>query len=289
MRRPLMKGERRRLLKALLVHMAMAAAFCFSTVIAAWSEEQPSEQIAHKVYHLSYQKAGDVEKLIRIFLSRDGQAVSDDRSNTLIVKDYPAVLKTVSDFIREHDVPQPQVRVYVSFRSTDSASFQGWGASGFQIQNCWRVAVWAAASSQSASARASMNLITISGTWGEISCGENVPYPEWFFSLAQNYGYINAVPAYRQVSTSFAVMPVVKGDSIEVTVAPQISYFTDRERGSIRFDKASCTVRVQNGQSIVLAAGEGEQSSIVRRLLGSASMSQSQSVLMTLTPVIDRR
>lgn len=134
-----------------------------------------------------------------------------------------------------------------------------------------------------------MNLITISGTWGEISCAENIPYPEWFFTWAQNYGYISGIPSYRQVSTSIAVMPVVKGDSIEVTVAPQISYFTDRERGVIRFDKAACTVRVQNGQSIMLAAGDGEQSTIIRRLLGSASLSQAQSVVMMLTPVIDRR
>ena len=37
-------------------------------------------------------------------------------------------------------------------------------------------------------------------------------------------------------------------------------------------------MRVQNGQSIVLAAGDGEQSTIIRRLLGSTSFSQSQSV-----------
>ncbi|MGV8119753.1 MAG: secretin N-terminal domain-containing protein [Candidatus Xenobiia bacterium LiM19] len=276
------------------MHMTVIAVLCISSACIARSEEQPAEQqpaerITHKVYRLSYQKAADVEKLIRIFLSREGQVVSDERSNTLIVKDYPSILKVVSDFIREHDVAQPQVRVYVKFQSQESSSFQNWGVSGFQVQNGWRVAVWAAGSAQSSSARASMNLITISGTWGEISCGENIPYPEWFFTWAQNYGYISAIPAYRQVSTGFAVMPVVKGDSIEVTVAPQISYFTDRERGIIRFEKAACTVRMQNGQSIVLAAGDGEQSTIIRRLLGSASFSQSQSVIMMLTPVIDRR
>ncbi len=289
MRKAFMYKGWRQQCQALLVYIVVIVALCISTTFYARSEEQSEEQISHKVYRLSYQKAADVEKLVKIFLSNEGQTVSDERSNTLIVKDYPRVLRVIADFIREHDSPQPQVRVYVRFQSQESSSFQSWGVSGFQVQNGWRVAVWAGGSSRSSSASASMNLITISGTWGEISCGENIPYPEWFFSWAQNYGYISVIPAYRQVSTGFAVMPVVKGDTVEVTVAPQISYFTDNDRGIIRFEKAACTVRVQNGQSVVLAAGEGEQSAVIKRLLGSTSFSQAQNSLMILTPVIDRR
>ena len=143
-------------------------------------------------------------RLIRIFLSRDGQVVSDERSNTLIVKDYPSVLKVVSDFIREHDVAQPQVRVYVKFQSQESSSYQNWGVSGFQVQNGWRVAVWAAGSAQSSSARALDESHNHQRHLGRDFPVEKIfRTPNGFFTWAQNYGYISAIPAYRQVFDRF--------------------------------------------------------------------------------------
>ena len=149
------------------------------------------------------------------------------------------------------------------------------------------VGVWANSASNSGSSSGTMNLVTMSNTWAEIVIGENVPYPEWFFDYALSSGFITAIPVYRQVSTGFGVCPIVRGQSeVEVTVAPQISYFTDRERGTIRFTNAAVTMRVANGQTVVFGSGSGEQSAVIQRIFGSSRFSQSQSSMMTITPTI---
>ncbi|MDQ7822138.1 MAG: secretin N-terminal domain-containing protein [Candidatus Eremiobacteraeota bacterium] len=272
--------------KIIIVVMCLIA---LSAAMPSPGRGEEPETITSKVFRLCYLNAVDTEKLVRIFLSKEGQAVSEARTNILIVKDYPSVIEEVSKFIKEHDVPQPQVRIWVNFFDSASFSQAGWGANAMAVNNNWRVALWAGSLSQSSSVQGTMNLMTISGTWGSISCGENVPQASWFFSLAQTLGYITEIPLYREVSTGFAVMPVVRGEEVELTVAPQISYFTDRERGTIRFDKLSATVRVPNGQSAVLAAGEGEQSSLITMIFGSMRSRQSQAMSIVITPLIDRR
>lgn len=250
---------------------------------------EEKNEISHKVFRLCYVNASDIERLIKIFLSKDGMIVSYDATNTLIVKDYPDVIEKIGEFIAKQDKPQPHVRLYVRFYDMNKLSMSGWGFSLTGINNSWRVGFWGGGYSQSSSVSAEMNLMTISGTWGIISCGEIVPYPDWYIAVARNGGYIAGGFAYRDVSTGIAFMPVVKGEDVEVTVMPQISYFSDRERGIVRFNKASATVLVKSGQSVVLAGGDGEQGEIIRRILGNTSISQSQSGVIVLTPVIDRR
>jgi type II secretory pathway component GspD/PulD (secretin) len=252
-------------------------------------EEGSQERISHRVFRIINRKASELEKLVSLFLSKEGLTASDDRANVLIVKDYPSNISKIEQFLAEADRPLPQVRIWVQFNDANVSSAAAWGLDGMIKGNSWRAGLWAGAIDRSSSSGGTMNLITMSGTWGEISCGEQILAPQWFFDYASARGYLSVTPVYRDVSTGFGVMPVVRGDAVELTVVPQISYFTDSGRNTIRYDGASTTVMVKDGQSVVMAAGEGEQSVVVQRILGSMNMRQSHSTSIILTPVIDRR
>ncbi len=258
----------------------------FLTFSPARGEEQ--EKISHRIFRIINRNASDMEKLVKVFLSPEGQVVSDDRAQVLIVKDYPSVIGRIGEFLPQVDTPLPQVRIYVRFNDTASSAGSGWGVAGGMAGNSWVVGAWGGSQEHRGSSSGTMHLITLSGTWGEIACGEQVFSPQWFFDYAMNGGYITAVPVYRSVSTGFAVMPIVRGDTVEMTVAPQISYFTDAGRTTIRFEKAAATVTVKSGQSIALGASNSEGSAVVRQVLGSLTTRQSQSNVLILTPVIDK-
>lgn len=261
---------------------------CFLAVFITRTCGWGQEEITHKMFRLNNMKASDMERLVKIFLSKEGMTVSDDRTFTLIVKDYPSVLQNIEEFIKKQDIPQPHVSLSVQFNDGTSQVVTGWGVNAAVVNNYWRVGVWADSRTQSASASGTMNLVTMSNTWAEITVGENIPYPQWFFTYALDRGFVTVIPVYTQVSTGFAVCPVVRGSEIEITVAPQISYFADGQREVIRFTNAAVTMRVGNGQTVGFASGSGEQCAVIQRIFGSSSIRQSSSTIMTITPVIVR-
>jgi len=278
-------------MNVLKMTVAAIAVFMIAScmLLPVWAGEQGQEQIAHKIFHIINRKASEMVVLVRMFLSAEGQMVSDDRANVLVVKDYPSVLSKIEQFLPNVDKPLPQVRIYVQFNDSASSSASGWGLSGIVTNKYWVAGLWGGAVDRSGSLSGTMSLITVSGTWGEFTCGEQIFAPQWFFDYALNRGYITSIPVYRNVSTGFAVMPVVRGDTIEITVVPQISYFTDLGRNTIRFLKASSTMTVKDGQTVAMGAGDGEESIVVRQVLGSITAHQSQSSVLILTPVVDRR
>jgi type II secretory pathway component GspD/PulD (secretin) len=269
---------------SLLFLCSLFLPFFFSCTLSA--QEQESEQVGHKVFRVINQKASDVEKLVKIFLSPRGMTVSDDRVNTLIVKDYPSVLTKIQGFLIEIDKPLPQVQIIVDFLDTAQCSTSGWGVSAYGANTVWRVGVSALTMNNSIANATSMRLVTMSGTWAEIACGEYAVQPEWFVVYARNGGYLLESVTITQVSTGFAVMPVVRGEEVELTLLPQMSYWADGARKIIRFEKAGATVRVGNGQSAVLSAGNSEQSMVVKRILGSLNASQSGEFTIRVTPQI---
>ncbi|MGH9734584.1 MAG: type IV pilus secretin PilQ [Candidatus Acidiferrales bacterium] len=85
---------------------------------------------------LSYAKAGDMATMLKKFLSSRGQILADDRSNTLVISDVPAVFPIVDNLIRQLDRKSRQVeieaRVVAANRSFDRefGSMLGLGAAG---------------------------------------------------------------------------------------------------------------------------------------------------------------
>jgi type IV pilus secretin PilQ/predicted competence protein len=60
---------------------------------------------------LSYAKASELKDTLKKFLSVRGEILSDDRSNTLIIRDIPAVIPTLDNLIRQLDKRSQQVEI----------------------------------------------------------------------------------------------------------------------------------------------------------------------------------
>lgn len=60
---------------------------------------------------LSYAKVSEASQLVTKLLSKRGSVIVDDRTNTLIITDLPAYLKTVEDLIQTLDIQIQQVSI----------------------------------------------------------------------------------------------------------------------------------------------------------------------------------
>jgi type IV pilus secretin PilQ/predicted competence protein len=60
---------------------------------------------------LSYAKASEVRDVLKRFLTARGDIISDDRSNTLIIRDIPTNIPTVDNLIRQLDRKTQQVQI----------------------------------------------------------------------------------------------------------------------------------------------------------------------------------
>ncbi|MGB6429066.1 MAG: type IV pilus secretin PilQ [Candidatus Acidiferrales bacterium] len=60
---------------------------------------------------LSYAKAATMATTLKRFLSPRGDILADDRSNSLIIRDVPAVLPTIDDLLRQLDRKSQQVEI----------------------------------------------------------------------------------------------------------------------------------------------------------------------------------
>lgn len=64
-----------------------------------------------KLFALSYAKAADVANSVKDFASKRGKAVTDQRTNTIVVTDTPATIEKVARYIRSIDKQTPQVLI----------------------------------------------------------------------------------------------------------------------------------------------------------------------------------
>lgn len=82
-------------------------------LVAAQALSIPLSTIIRRV---SYATAGDIARVLRAgggasVMSARGTVVVDDRTNTLIIKELPAVMGTVISVIENLDIPEPQVSI----------------------------------------------------------------------------------------------------------------------------------------------------------------------------------
>ena len=129
---------------------------------------------------------------------------------------------------------------------------------------------------------ATQTLLVTDGLEGRLFIGSQVPYANWYWNYLKNEGYLTGEITFHNVGTSVVVTPRIMGDTIEVSLTPEISYETNDGRGTIAVKKLSTTVVVPNGQSVEIGAGAQKtefENNFYRRETGEA-------VRIILTPRI---
>ena len=94
-------------------------------------------------------------------------------------------------------------------------------------------------------------IVVSDGLTGTIRVGEDVPYIEDYTVYLGRYGYVEtATTAFKEIGTKLAVTPKIRGNYIEITLTPQVSYISDKDSGVIDIKEVSTSVLVADGQSV---------------------------------------
>ena len=89
------------------------------------------------------------------------------------------------------------------------------------------------------------------GLTGTIRVGEDVPYREYYTRYLINHDYVETVEVtFKEIGTKLVVTPKIKGDYIEISLTPQISYVSGRRKDVINIKELTTTVIAMDGQSI---------------------------------------
>ena len=95
------------------------------------------------------------------------------------------------------------------------------------------------------------HIVVSDGLTATIRVGEDVPYMEYYTRYLIDGGYVETVETvFREVGTGMTVTPRIRGNYIEISLTPQISYISEGERGAIDVKELTTTVLAVDGQSI---------------------------------------
>lgn len=255
-----------------------------------------------RVFELKYMLVEEAEALLKPLLSPQGRISSFKGTNSLIVKDTPAVLGEIETILNEFDVRPKQVRIKVRYVDEKDVKNLGldirWGYRGshWSVGNLVlpgggegvnievRVIQEAGATLRGGES----SVLVMSGKTGRIAVGRSIPYEEWFFWYSRHYGYYERNVRFKNVNTGFLVEPRVKGAGIDITIVPEVAYSTERDSGTIEYRQLATTLEVKDGQSVVLGGSSEDSDAAVSRFLGGGDRTaEKSSFYMVLTATVE--
>jgi type II secretory pathway component GspD/PulD (secretin) len=271
----------------------------FFTLLSYSASLSVADDLLLKVFQINYRKAEEMEKAVELLLSSEGRISVDKRTNSLIVKDYPANIRAVADFLKEQDRKIQQVRIKI--RYVDEAALKRIGASiGWQYQGGqWAIGnimsnkkgmnidALLGAEKERQKVTGEQTLLVMSGSEGRIAVGKSISYTDWFYWYTKNRGYMIKETKFKDVSTGFVVRPMVAGSNINIVIFPQISYFSDGRMNEIIYREASTTINCKNGETVLISSSDTSSENIVSNIFGGLQASKTEgSFYMMLTPEI---
>ena len=272
------------------VCLILATVFLTLLAVVTLSEAARGEEgkMTHRIFRLSHRTPVEMAEVIKLYLSKNGVFAMDNRTNSLIVKDYPENLEKIARLVVQTDVPAPQVRIKVNFMGSTTRNNSSLYAGAVKSGGNWYVVANPNISSSKTSTTGSMNLAVTSGSSGFIRVGQSVPqsYVTWFYDYALRRGYVTRQVVFKEVSTGFYATPSVRGDNIYLDVSPGISYFDGKHRSRVIFREARTSVRIRDGQTMVLGVSDSDKKGsrgLISRIVGGGSFRENQVFSMTVT------
>jgi type IV pilus secretin PilQ/predicted competence protein len=246
-------------------------------------EQRELVQLETRIIKISNSTSADIAKTAKFLLTERGEAISDQRSNSIILREVPANMATVMSYISELDKPAKQIKISTQLLEVFTNDLQelgiNWTAEGTYttqsgrsypqkgevlgargsdvagrysvsaIQNGWSVdaIVEALVSSGKGKIIAHPEITTIDNMPAKIQMGQKVPVKQFDQSG-------NVVIEFEEVGTILYVTP-------HITAENQILMFLKPERSTYQFDpngviintsNAETNVIVENGQTAVI-------------------------------------
>lgn len=191
--------------------------------------------------------------------------------------------------------PPRRIRVDVFFRETGTRASEGASASGGVVVReggIRRGSLGLEATSRETRTRRSSGVFTLVQDGGEsrLALATRVPYREasWIHDYALGAGYAVERIAFEDVGTSLLVRARLLDDGrIRVSLVPSVSWFAADGSGAIDFTEAATELVVRPGEEVMIGGGTRDLHETTRRILGSASASESSESSIVLRARLD--
>jgi type IV pilus assembly protein PilQ len=232
-----------------------------------------------KIVKVSNSTASDMVETVASLLTERGQAVADQRSNSLVIQDIPSNLPVVVNYIKELDKPARQIKISAQLLEISSEGLQelgvNWMITGHTQSDGGNVR-----STQDGSVRADPQ--TIAGTDGVGRYHVNVLGPDWNLDafveavVKSGKGKIVAHPEISTVENEEARIQmgqkvpvkqfdesgnvVIKFEEIgtiltvtpHITAEDQVLMHLKPERSTFEFDAAGIIINTNNAETNVI-------------------------------------
>jgi len=245
------------------------------------------------VIQVRHRPASEALPIVRHFLSSNGVATVDERTNSLIVIDNAETIANVDNFLKTFDIPAKRVRIYLRINEGRSARSQELSVQGRISGDSWTV-FSGQASKDGAEARAQDSLrdselaseymvTTTSGKPAYIMTGSEVPYHGGWANHCRRYADCPETIDFQAIDTGMEVRPTVVGDRANVEITPRISRLDSKDpRGVVRFTAAATRISVPLGQWVTIGATAKQSHEVLRAVLGKGGNKRNDSLSFSI-------
>lgn len=249
------------------------AALFLATIFCAGSARA---EISVEIFSVFYANADDLAAPLSKLLSEQGKIVVDQRTNSLIVRDWKANLYAVREELKKLDVRPRRVRITAALvaraRGSDSVRwfFSGadWGQGhlkdGLDIFFGMESTPLGIEKGLPAFSRQEM-LLDVDAP-GKIIISERVADAAFLFQYGIAGGYISPQAQYRDIGTAITVTcAITNAGGVAATLTPTV---TRLDGGSdIPFPKAHTLSVLEPGRALVLGGSQNDPGSFGARFL----------------------
>jgi hypothetical protein len=205
------------------------------------------------VYPMRYRTAAEAVPMVQVLFSLGGRAVSDARTNALLVVDDEETIERVREFLAGFDKQGKMVRIRVGFDESGAGVRAGVEGSARASREDWSAGAGKPVTKDGVDVRlqdrirmqqrsSEFFVTTVSGSAAYIMVGQDILYTQRWVDLTRRYGGIMESVTIQRIETGFEVMPVILKDHVDVEITPRISH-GGAGAGVIRFMEASTRPR----------------------------------------------
>ena len=247
------------------------------------------------VYPMQYRPASEALPSIQTMLSKDGRAVADPRTNSLLIDDEERSIERIKQFLASFDQLGKQARIRVKFieggTSESSrvdmdarASGSGWAVTTDPRKKTDGLDVRLLDRSRSRQGSSEFFLNAVSGSPAYIMVGKDVLYTQRWVDLSRRYARVVETVAIQRVETGFEVLPVLLKDHADIEITPRISHETPSKAGRnvIRFSELSTHVYAPLNQWVSIGGADQSSNEVMREILGRGNSSQATGLSILL-------
>lgn len=250
-------------------------------------------QLELEVFRVYYRKAADLVEPLKAVASRFGRLVAEEKSNTLIVRDYPPNMAAIKRLLKKLDVRPLNVSITVGFvdrrelRKLNMEVRWVFSDKNWSVGNVLSVggrtsgmAVTPLIASEKFDSVNRQILLLLEHSEGEIFVGSQLPQSDYFIEFGTRHGDIKKAVTYKKVGASFSVIPSLLGDGrIELKIAPKL---THRSGDTINLAAARTVIIVDQNRTVIVAGNRKKSDSFGSRFFTSVSSGQ-QKVELVMT------